>query len=152
MLRYLFLISLFLPLTMTAQEYLGKTRAELRTELHKYTTTSGKAQILTETDSTLVISPKDDAIRPVTYIYSLDKKGKCIYEKIITTCKECFEESLQLVLSKNQYEWKKINENQYVSKYDAHVLLELPPDDNLYYLTIFPMNWTRELYELMLKN
>ena len=152
MLRYFILITLFLPLAVTAQEYLGKTKPELRKELKEYTSTSGKAQLLTETDSTIVILPKEDAIRPVTYIYSFDKAGKCNFEKVTTSCKECFEESLQYVLAKKQYEWKKINENQYASKYEAHLMLELPPDDGIYYFTIFPMNWSREMYDLLLKN
>lgn len=152
MLRYLFLVTFLLPLTTNAQDYLGKIKSVLRKELREYTSGSGKAQVLSETDSTLVVSPKADAIRPVTYIYSFDNNGKCNFEKIITSCKECFEETLQIVLGKKQYEWKKINENQYASKYEARLLLELPPDEGQYYFTIFPMNWTREMYELMLKN
>jgi hypothetical protein len=68
MLRYLLVVSLLFPLTAIAQDYLGKTKSALRKELKEYTSGSRKAQVLSETDSTLVVSPKADAIRPVTYI------------------------------------------------------------------------------------
>lgn len=149
MLRYNLLLLLLFPLSSLAQDKLGKTKAVLKEEL---TITAGKTgMVLVETDSTLEFSSRDmKALDAKVFIYGFDSAGICNTEKFITDCKNCFEKQLHLLIDQPRYQWKKINENQYVSRFEDRLLLEVAPDTDQYFFTLFRAVWTKEFYDILI--
>lgn len=108
-------------------------------------------RLVSETDSTLtfIISNRTDS---VTYSLGFDENKKCFSERIITGCDACFTKQLNSVLKSKEYNWEKINENQYVSDFASYLMIEIPPENTEYSFTILRMTWSRELYDLLMEN
>jgi hypothetical protein len=66
-------------------------------------------------------------------IYSSDDAGTYAYY-------------LDRVIEDPKYRWRKINGNQYVSKYRKKLLLETDPDPSKQAFRVLPAQWTRETY------
>jgi hypothetical protein len=149
MFRYSLLLLMLFPLSSLAQDKLEKTKAALKEEL---TITAGKTgMVLVETDSTLVFSSQDKkALDATVFIYGFDSAGICNTEKFITDCRTCFEKQLHLLIDQPSYQWKKINENQYVSRFEDRLLLEVAPDADQYFFTLFRAVWTKEFYDILI--
>ena len=148
MFRYSLFILLFFSLSSQAQEKLQKTKAALKEELALSAKTG---MVLVETDSTLVFSSKDKkAADAKTFIYEFDSAGVCKSEKYITNCKNCYDRQLHLLIDQARYQWKKINENQYVSRFEDRLLLEVAPDADQYFFTLFRAEWTKEFYDMLI--
>jgi hypothetical protein len=56
---------------------------------------------------------------------------------------------LKKVLGHTKYEWKKLNENQYVSTYSARMLLEVQGENIPLYYSILRTQWTEEFYKMI---
>jgi hypothetical protein len=82
----------------------------------------------------------------------LNKSDKCIMEKILAASVTDYRHYLQSVVTDDKYEWKKINENQYVSKFDQYLMLETPPNNDVNSFTILRTKWTKEMYKLLTGN
>ena len=67
-------------------------------------------------------------------------------------CDSCYKKYLNDLLNQKEYAWKKINGNQYVSKFASHLMLELPFDKDDFTFTLFRASWTKELYDILIKN
>jgi predicted Rdx family selenoprotein len=143
-------VILLLPFSSLAQEKLGKTKAALKEEL---TLAAGKTgKILIETDSTLIFSSKNDKAPDATlFVYSFDSTGVCNTEKFTTDCRDCFERQLHLLIDQPRFQWKKINANQYISRFEDKLLLETAPEAEVeqYFFTLFRADWTRDIYDLL---
>lgn len=83
--------------------------------------------------------------------FLFDEKGICNNETIITYCDTCLSKRVSEILQLQQYGWKKINENQYVSTFTEHLMLELPPENKDFSLSILWVDWTETLYNFLLK-
>lgn len=153
MLKSFILLLLFFPLAASSQKYIDKARADVKKELEKYVSDNKTIHpLLTETDSTLVLAVNDPAAQPVSFIYGIDEKtGKCDYQKTVASCDSCYKKYLKNLLDQKTYGWKKINENQYVSKYAFQLMLELPVEDKDYSFTLFKAQWSKELYDILTK-
>ena len=150
MIRTLLLLAGIFPLSVFAQQYINQAKTAVRTLLQKEIQTTGTIKVITETDSTLVLSPKiTEKGKEVTWTYGFNNEGRCHFEKFTTLCRECYERSLQSVIAIKTHQWKKITENQYVSKFADKLLLEISPEDNEYHFTIFRANWTKEMYDML---
>ena len=153
MIRILALLFLIAPLFSTAQELVSKSRSDLKYELNKYIEgNSSKSPKLIESDSALVLTVFEPGIEQVKHVFKFDAAGKCKLEKILVTCDSCVKEELNKVLEKKDYQWKKINENQYISRYSDQLLIELPVEKNDFYFTIYRAQWTKEVYDILIKN
>ena len=153
MIRTLALVLLLLPMSLPAQSLVSKSRTELKKELDKFVeANSGKSPKLTESEKSLTLSIMSPGTKQVSHVFSFDPAGICSAEKIIAACDSCLKEELNRVLEEKNYEWKKINENQYISKFADQLLIELPVDNKDFYFTIFRAQWTKEVYDILLKN
>lgn len=151
--RIIIAIFLLLPITGFSQNFIGKSKAQVKKELQQQVVKNDSLSItLTDKDSVLVYSIKDNKVSPADFIYGFDKSGKCQSEKVVAGCDSCFNKFLQTALGHKKYEWKKINENQYVSKYTAHMMIELPADGNDFSYTVLRTEWTKELYTMLTGN
>lgn len=140
----------FFPLISTAQNFIGKKRARVIKLLQQEIKKNDSLTIsLTTTDSTVICSVKAGKSSPADFIYSFNKSGKCTAEKIMASCDSCFTKYLQQLLANKRFEWKKINENQYISKYTAYRVIELPGDTKEFSYTILKTDWNRETYKLL---
>ncbi|MFZ1313068.1 MAG: hypothetical protein WAR38_09400 [Chitinophagaceae bacterium] len=148
--KKVFLLILFLAaaqLVLTAQEYINKKKGEVITMLKiKYQQTP--LSVLTDT---VKMKLENTFAMPFDYIFTFDKTGRCKSETIITRCDSCLTGLLQKVLDLKKFEWNKINENQNISKFEEKLMIELPAENYDHSFSILKVEWTKELYELLLK-
>lgn len=154
MLRVFIFSMLFLPFQAQSQYKLGKERAVLEKELGDYVArNSDHLATLTKTQDALQMSYTDSMGQELHYEYRFDERnGICISEKFSSDCEACFQSALKALLGIGSYEWRKINESQHVSKFADYLMIEVQQTDNDYSYTLIKTAWTRELYDLMLKN
>lgn len=147
---YLFILS---PFTGLSQKYFDKSKAEVKKELDHYIKAqSSLSPSVQETDSTLILQ-LNEAGQIRQTIFGFDAvSGKCSSEKQIASGKKEYNKLLQDLLSQKSFGWKKLNENQYVSKFSVQMLIELPQEENDYSFIIFRTKWTKELYDLLTTN
>lgn len=151
MLRILALVPCILPLLAFSQLSIGKTKQDIQQEI-KMTIKDYPAwqYQLSETDNSLTIVITSDKKSTLRYEYRLDSKDSCYQQKIITDSERAMKTKLDEVLSIKTYNWKKINENQYISNFESGLILEFPPENTEHSLIIIKMEWTKEFYELLL--
>ena len=151
--RFIIAVLLIFPITGFAQNFIGKSKTQVRKELQKQIAKNDSLSIiLTEKESELVYTIKPVKVLPAEFIYGFDKNGKCQSEKITANCDSCFNKFLTAALRHKKYGWKKINENQYVSKYTYRIMIELPADGNDFSYTILRTGWTKKLYKMLKGN
>ncbi|MFN8289501.1 MAG: hypothetical protein U0U70_04545 [Chitinophagaceae bacterium] len=152
--KIILVLTLLLPSALFSQKYFDKTKQEVKKELENYVT-ANKAfnPTLTETDTTLVLSITGQEKKTDSFVYGFDKtSGKCSYQRTMAGCDSCYKKYLNDLLNQKEYAWKKINGNQYVSKFASHLMLELPFDKDDFTFTLFRASWTKELYDILIKN
>jgi hypothetical protein len=133
-----------------SQNYINKTKAQVKKELKEYISKNDSLNaIISEADSATMLSIKGPKTLPADFIYRFDKAGKCKSEKVIAGCDSCFTKYFQALLNLKKYDWKKINENQYVSNFAARMLIELPADNKDFSYIILRTDWTKEMYNLL---
>lgn len=138
--KFLYLVLLIFPLPVISQHFIGKTRAEIIKELEKKTARS--------TDSTIIYSANEEGMK-AEFIYSFDKNGKCLLEMLKAADEGSYQYYLKATLAITEFEWKKINENQYVSKFNSYLMLELPGEALPHQFNVFRTEWSKEMYEMV---
>lgn len=84
--------------------------------------------------------------------YLFDEKGRCTEMQVESGCVSCLEELLRDILTLPEHGWQKLNENQYISRFESRLLLEIPPGTSLKTVVLLYADWTPEAYELLRKN
>lgn len=152
--KQLVLLTVFLLGGLSAarsQDYINSTQANAEAALKKkYPAKSGNSQVIVSRDS-IRVQWKESAGGNTEYICAFDDKGLCLSETIITRCDSCLSGYLQQVLNKKKFEWKKINENQYVSRFADNLMIELSADAAHPSFSVLRVDWTRQLYDLLMK-
>ncbi len=145
---WLFSITLLsLAGTTAAQEYINMPYAKTEAALKKaYPGTTGLPAVYPRKDSILVRVDNRTQL-----IFVFDQKGLCLTETTNTRCDSCHDGYLKIVLDKKKYNWKKINENQYISRFEDGLMIEMFPEGEIRSFSVLRVEWTRELYELLLK-
>ena len=142
-----FILAFFIfPVFSFGQGSITQTKAVII----KSISTNKAASILEQNDSLLSVSVKKGS-SVIRHTYQFDHSGKCITETVSSTCETCIDKDLAAILAINRYQWKKINENQYVSRFEDKLIIELPVDKKDKY-TILWTDWTRTLYDLLTGN
>jgi hypothetical protein len=141
------------PMYAFSQKHMDQTKDDVKKELEKYVAANSQLRpVLTETDSTLVLSVTEQS-QPAVFVYGFDQTtGKCDYQQTTANCDSCYKKYLKNLLDQKIYNWKKINENQYVSAFEYQLLLELSAEANDYSFTLIKTKWTKELYDLLIKD
>jgi hypothetical protein len=147
------LFVLLMPVCGFTQNNIGKYKKQVKKYLQGQIKRNDSLTItLTDNDSLLTFSIKAGKTLPADFIYGFNKNGKCQMEKVIAGCDSCFNKFLKNVLSQKKYDWKKINENQYVSKYNTRMMIELPPENKDFSYTILKTDWNKNMYKLLTGN
>jgi hypothetical protein len=147
----LFLLLLFSVFALAgpavAQEFINLPYSKAETALKKaYPGTPGQPAVYPKKDSILVqVNTKTQLI------YVFDEKGLCFTETTITRCDSCHDSYLKILLDKKKFAWRKINENQYISRFEDNMMIELFPEGEIRTISVLRAGFTRELYELLLK-
>lgn len=152
--RGFFTLLTFLLVTSLAysQGYINLKRTEVISSLKKKFQPAGNNQAtISLLKDTVKVIPVDNRANEPVYIYLFDESGRCKSETIITRCDSCLTRLLQAALALKKYEWKKINENQYISKFEDKLMIELPPENLNHSFSFLRVDWTRELYDLLIK-
>lgn len=151
--RLLLLALLLSALPSFSQNNIGKDRAFISRYLDKYVSENKAYQASWKnTDKGIELKAQDEEGHPVYFRYGFDgDTGKCITEETVSACESCYRKYLDRLLAMKKYEWKKINENQYVSRFSDYLMIEIQQDDNEFSFTLIKTEWTRPLYEMMKK-
>lgn len=133
---------LLLPLACFSQKYITQDRQQVKTGITRL-----KLGTVQQTDSTLILTvKKGNSI--IIHQYLFDQKDKCISETVNSTCESCIEKELKSILAISKYQWKKVNENQYASRFEDKLVIELPADKKDQYTIMFT-DWSRTLYDML---
>jgi hypothetical protein len=152
MFRIAFILML-LPATCFSQNFIGKSKDAVKKELQvQILPDESLTKTLSDNDSSIILSLYAGTSRYTDFFYGFDKSGKCKSEKIKSGCESCFNNHLDKILEQKMFEWKKINGNQYVSKYSDYLLVEIQTEKNNYSINILRTDWTRELYTMITSN
>lgn len=150
--RYLVIFLCMLPLAGFSQHFIGKKKADVMKSLRAEKSKQDSLDIvITEDASNIYYSVKPGKTLAADFIYNFGPDGKCRMEKVKASCDSCFRKYLQKALDNKKFEWKKINENQYISRYASRMMIELPPEANNYSFVILHAEWNRKLYKLLLQ-
>lgn len=147
------LLFLLLPTFGSSQNFIGKKKAQVLKELQAYAKKNDSlTATITDKDSIITCSITADKTQPADFIYGFDKNGRCQSEKVTASCDSCYTKYLQKVLGEKKYEWKKVNENQYISKYAVRLMIELPAESKELTYTILRTNWNKKVYKMLKGN
>lgn len=134
-----------------AQNHIDHTRTEIKQVLQKqYQAVPASAMHWKEFKDSMVLSFTSGDIE--SYHFSFSKKGLCQGEIIYFTTDSAFANSLKAITQNPIYQFKRINENQYVSDYEHFLLIELPAESPEKKVGVFKTSWTKSLYELLMKS
>ena len=153
MTRSLLFLLILVPVFSQAQKNIGKTKAVLKKELLAWR--SANASLLpkiTETTSTTTVRYNDPGLKSIESVYIFDRKNICISERTLASSDSIRRVCLDKVLALPEYEWKKINGNQYISRFSDQLMIELPGDPKNFSFTIYRAAWTKELYDMLSNN
>ena len=137
---------LFLIITArpaSAQHYIGMSFSEITKAFRQEKGSNVNTQDM------LTFTYKDESAGNVQLKFRFDGFGKCFYEEYVTTCDSCARNLLNTILGKEKYGWKKINENQYVSKYREFLMIELPVEPEDHSFSIFRTEWNKDTYKML---
>ncbi len=152
MFRIAFILML-LPATCFSQNLIGKTKDVVMKELQdQILSDKSLTKKLSDKDSLIILTQYAGTSRYTDFYYGFDRSGKCRQEKIISGCESCFNNHLDKILEQKMFEWKKINGNQYVSKFSDYLLVEIQTEKNNYSINILRTDWTQELYNMIIGN
>lgn len=132
---------------LKAQDFINMPYAKAETALRKaYPASNNQPSVYPRKDSILVRVNSQSEL-----IFVFDEKGLCTTETINTRCDTCHDGYLKNILDKKKYNWKKINENQYISRFEDNVMIELFPEGEIRTISVLRADFTREIYDLLLK-
>lgn len=152
--RLLLLTISFFPLITFSQQKLDKNKADVKKMLEAFVLENKAAQaVWQETEGRLVLNRRDAKGNMLKQEYNFDEgTGNCTAERTFTSCEACFRQQLEEILALRSFEWKKINESQYISKFSDYVMIELQEDGREFSISLLKTAWTRELYDLLMKD
>jgi hypothetical protein len=103
---------------------------------------------ITETDST-IISKLEKAGNKDVWIFEFDKKVIVRWKPILQVLKKKYLTIRDEALKKKSYGWIDLNLNQYISKFDKNILMEMQVIDQLYSISFIKTGLDKKLYEIL---
>jgi hypothetical protein len=129
-----------------SQSYIGDVKSVVRSGLKRYM----KSQELTnsniiESGDTMTLHINDPRKMPAEFRYIFNENRWCIAEQKLA-CRRCADEFMKTTLAAKKYEWVKINDSTYVSKYSKKRLLQVIAVDTMKRVDITKIKWSKEEY------
>jgi hypothetical protein len=148
--RFILYLFLFSPFFICAQDKVGKTKTEIKKQLDTWKTANRSlSPVITDAATTSTLTIKDPAYGLVKFIYTFNKSKICTSEKTVATNDSARTNLLNTVLEQPVHEWKKINGNQYISKFSDKLMIEIPGKPTDHSFTIYKADWTKEVYDML---
>lgn len=152
MFKYLLIFVGIIPLASSGQESIGKPKEVVKSELETWKkANAGSFPGISDGGSTISLAIKDPGYGQVRFIYTFDKSKTCISIKTIALNDSARNNYLNNMLEKKEYEWVKLNGNQYISKFSDKLMIELPGDPKNHSVTVYRAEWNQEIYNMLLK-
>jgi len=153
MTKFVLILVLVFPFFAASQSYINRPFQEVETAIREYEFKKFTHNpVITATDSVIIFSADNPPCPPIQFIYKFDNLQKCKSEEFQTGCQDYFTKLLTRIIESKLCNWTKINENQYVSDFDSGLMIETSPDLSSFSFKILRMTWSRELYDLLMKN
>ncbi|MCX6318228.1 MAG: hypothetical protein NTW29_13115 [Bacteroidetes bacterium] len=147
------LLILVIANTGQAQNFINKRASQVINMLNKYDAGPGyEKPVITTGDSIITMRVKGSGKIETVFIYLFDSEGRCKSEQIKASCDSCYKKYLDGVLAQKKYQWKKINENQYISSFGKKRMIEMPAENNDFSYMILRTGWSKKLYQLLTGN
>lgn len=146
--RSFLLLLMALPLFAAAQLQVGHSGSAIRDHWKKQQAAGVRSTVTARSKQLLLVTVQGEKGTARNY-YELDSAGICQVQRLETEDTTVAGDFLTQLLALPTYQWKKLNENQYISRFEDHVLVELPADGSMKYVKIIRMNWNRTLYDLL---
>lgn len=124
------IVTLFLLGTAQAQGFINLSKTGSKNYLAKFSAKEKLQTATTETDSTLTFLIRDSAKQNLDLVLHFDASGKCYRETRVLSCDSCYQKMLNNTLSNKRYQWKKVDDKTYVSKYSKGLVLTLLAEGN----------------------
>lgn len=148
--KYFFnVLLIILPITGFSQYAVGKTMPELRKELEKMAVNDKEPLSKISTTKSWISYTSKAKGRAAEFSFDFDNNGKCVIETIRALDSSAYEYYLKIALAKKEFEWIRINENQYMSKFSAYLMIELAGETIPNQFSFFKTDWSKEMYELL---
>jgi hypothetical protein len=139
----------FLPLAGFSQQSIGKSREDIRKELEKKAGGDKNAKSKIHNNASWISYTVVENGKTAEFSYDFDQNNKCVIETIKAADKSSYDYYLNAALADKEFEWKRINENQYISKFSAYRMLELAGESVPNQFSFFKTDWNKEMYELL---
>ncbi|MDF2192868.1 hypothetical protein [Paraflavitalea sp. CAU 1676] len=145
------LLLVVLCLVVAAQasaQYIGKTRtATLRAlrssvKFHKY-----KGDPIEQGEHTVAMHIDDSSWYRTSFYYDFNKKGKCFRERVTTYCDTCFRKYRGDRLDKKRFDWIKVTDSLYVSKFSKQRMLETHQNGEERTIELTKIEWNQSEYD-----
>ena len=146
--QFLLLLLLLSTGAAFSQSMLGHSRSVVRTNLkryirqHNFTNTK-----IEEQADTMTMKVNEEVVKKVTFRYIFNDKRWCREELKTTDCEECQSTLLKEILENKKFEWTKINDSTYVSKFSKKRLLTTSHTGNTWLIDIRKIKWSHQEYE-----
>ncbi|MEO5946071.1 MAG: hypothetical protein ABIP79_04595 [Chitinophagaceae bacterium] len=151
--KIVLLLLLIFPVLAYSQININKTKGEIKKEVAKFKkTVTAYTFSFSETDSTLTMIKTDEDKNREETLFDFDKTGKCRSELRTFNCDHCYKQELAALLGMDKYKWEKINENQYISKFEEKLMIELPTENKTNTVSIIRTDWSKMLYDMLKRN
>jgi len=121
-------ITLFLFAIAHAQGFINLNKTGSKNYLAKFSAKEKLQTVTTETDSTLTFSIRGSAKQNLDLVLHFDASGKCYRETRVLSCDSCYRKIVNSTLSNKTYQWKKVDDKTYVSKYSKGLVLTMLAD------------------------
>ncbi len=152
MFKYLLILICFAPIITLGQSTIGKTKDIVKKELESWKQSHGSLYPkLSDQGKTTILAIKDPGYGQVKFVYTFDKNNICISERTVALTDSARTNYLNAILEKKEYEWKKLNGNQYISKFGDKLMIEIPGDPKSHSVTVYRADWTQSIYDMLLK-
>jgi len=119
------IVTLFLLGIAHAQGFINLNKTGSKNYLAKFSAKEKLQTATAETDSTLTFLIRDSAKQNLDLLLHFDALGKCYKETRVLSCDYCYQKMVNNTLSNKTYQWKKVDDKTYVSKYSKGLVLTL---------------------------
>ncbi|MBN8782035.1 MAG: hypothetical protein ABS85_09695 [Sphingobacteriales bacterium SCN 48-20] len=119
------IVTLFLLGIAHAQGFINLNKTGSKNYLAKFSAKEKLQTATAETDSTLTFLIRDSAKQNLDLLLHFDALGKCYKETRVLSCDSCYQKMVNNTLSNKTYQWKKVDDKTYVSKYSKGLVLTL---------------------------
>ena len=145
----LFLFSIFfLPRLLMAQGFIEDSPDKVKKKLQQYQAENAFHSVILETDSSISLVIEDSSVKSSRFIF-LFRNKKCI-EEVKISCDTCVVNFLTGILKEESMQWRKINSNTWLSRYNKHLQMDVEVINNQYYLRIRKTHMDKKAYEKLI--